>query len=147
MAGNGHLLPLLFKFGARADIVANAATPDAENDPSIHGEPSNMDEKSESNVCSKKRPIHNRVDEVAPLLIAAQEQDLESTRLLLSHGANCNTVEKFTGYTPIFYTVNKNHSDIQCVHKLMELLIDHGASALIQDCMGMTPLALSCKKR
>ena len=154
VAGNGHLLPMLLECGARADVSINVSNGDADrspsndmNDQSKDIEASKADEKSATNTNFNKKSTYDNAAEVAPLLIAAREQDLDTVQLLLSRGADPNPVERFTGYTPIFYTVQKAQSEVQRVHKMMELLIDNGASVSLQDCLGMTPLTLACNHK
>ena len=72
-------------------------------------------------------------DGVTALLVACQERNVESARLLLSSGADPNLADDFDNY-PLLEAVKANCMNIVC------LLISHGANVNCQLYCGTSPL-------
>src|SRR6266571_4314845 len=73
-----------------------------------------------------------------PLMFAAQQDDVESARILIDAGANPNEVRPKSGnsYTPLIIASAMNHA------KVAELLLDKGADPNVIDARGYTSLHL-----
>src|SRR5712691_9624159 len=73
-----------------------------------------------------------------PLMFAAQQDDVESARILISAGANPNEVRPKSGnsYTPLIIASAMGHADVA------ELLLDKGADPNAIDARGYTSLHL-----
>ncbi|PYR47237.1 MAG: hypothetical protein DMF95_16895 [Acidobacteria bacterium] len=77
---------------------------------------------------------------LTPLVFAARQGDLESTRILLDAGADVNQVTQY-GWTPLL-TATHNRS-----YRLASFLLDKGADPNIANKGGWTPLYLATDNR
>ena len=77
---------------------------------------------------------------LTPLVLAAREGDLESTKLLLAAGADINQTTEY-GWTPLLTATNNRH------YKLSEYLIQHGADVNKANKGNWTPLYLATDNR
>jgi ankyrin repeat protein len=77
---------------------------------------------------------------LTPLVIAAREGDLESSKLLLAAGADVNQTTEY-GWTPVLTATNNRH------YKLAEYLIEHGADVNKANKGSWTPLYLATDNR
>jgi ankyrin repeat protein len=77
---------------------------------------------------------------LTPLVFAAREGDLESTRLLVAAGADVNQVTAY-GWSPLLTATNNRH------YRLAMYLIEHGADVNIANKGGWTPLYLATDNR
>ena len=77
---------------------------------------------------------------MTPLVIAAREGDLESSKLLLNAGADVNQTTEY-GWTPLLTATNNRH------YKLSEYLIEHGADVNKANKGSWTPLYLATDNR
>jgi ankyrin repeat protein len=77
---------------------------------------------------------------LTPLVFAAREGDLESTRILLDAGANPNQTTEY-GWTPLLTAINNRN------YRLAQLLIERGADVNIANKGGWTPLYLATDNR
>jgi ankyrin repeat protein len=77
---------------------------------------------------------------LTPLVFAAREGDLESSRLLLDAGASVNQQTEY-GWTPLLTAVN-NRS-----YRVAEFLIERGADVNLANKGGWTPLYLATDNR
>lgn len=82
----------------------------------------------------------NRVgrDEKTPLIIAIENDNLETVKALIRHGADVNL--KINYETPLHLAVRKNN------HKMVEVLLSHQANMHQQNKDGMTPISLALEK-
>ena len=71
--------------------------------------------------------------------ISTSKRDIESTRLLLNHGANCNLLNAEAS-TPLHIAVGMK--DIETT----ELLLDHGADPNLRDGNGDTTMHIAAKR-
>jgi uncharacterized protein len=74
------------------------------------------------------------------LVIAGREGDLESSKLLLTAGADVNQTTEY-GWTPLLTATNNRH------YKLAEYLIEHGADVNKKNKGNWTPLYLATDNR
>jgi uncharacterized protein len=74
------------------------------------------------------------------MVFAAREGDLESTKLLVSAGADVNQTTEY-GWTPILAAANNRH------YKLAAWLVEHGANVNLANKGGWTPLYLATDNR
>src|SRR6185436_9415816 len=77
---------------------------------------------------------------LTPLVFAAREGDLESSKLLLDAGADVNQVTEY-GWTPLLTATNNRN------YKLGAFLIERGANVNIANKGGWTPLYLATDNR
>jgi len=77
---------------------------------------------------------------LTPLVLAAREGDLESSKLLLDKGANVNQVTEY-GWSPLLTATNNRH------YKLAEYLITRGADVNLANKGNWTPLYLATDNR
>ncbi len=77
---------------------------------------------------------------LTPLVLAAREGDMESTKLLLDKGADVNQVTEY-GWTPLLTATNNRH------YKLGIYLIERGANVNLANKGGWTPLYLATDNR
>jgi ankyrin repeat protein len=77
---------------------------------------------------------------LTPLVFAAREGDLESTKILLDAGADINGATEY-GWTPLLTAVNNRN------YKLATYLVEHGADVNIANMGGWTPLYLATDNR
>jgi ankyrin repeat protein len=77
---------------------------------------------------------------LTPLVLAAREGDLESTKLLLSAGADVNQTTEY-GWTPLLTATNNRH------YRLAEFLIERGANVNKVNKGNWTPLYLATDNR
>jgi len=77
---------------------------------------------------------------LTPLVFAARENDLESTKLLLDAGAPINQVTEY-GWTPLLTAVNNRN------YQLAKYLLERGADPNIANKGGWTPLYLATDNR
>src|SRR5882672_2672812 len=77
---------------------------------------------------------------LTPLVFAAREGDLESTRALLDAGADVNQTTEY-GWTPLLTATNNRH------YKLAHYLIERGGNPNIANKGGWTPLYLATDNR
>lgn len=77
---------------------------------------------------------------LTPLVLAAREGDLESTKLLLAAGADINQTTEY-GWTPLLTATNNRH------YILSEYLIQHGADVNKANKGNWTPLYLATDNR
>jgi ankyrin repeat protein len=77
---------------------------------------------------------------LTPLIFAAREGDLESTKLLLDAGADINQTSEY-GWTPLLTATNNRN------YKLAAHLIERGADVNIANKGGWTPLYLATDNR
>ena len=77
---------------------------------------------------------------LTPLVLAARQGDLESTRILLDAGADANQVTQY-GWTPLLTATQNRY------YRLASFLLDHGADANIANTGGWTPLYLATDNR
>src|SRR5215467_468799 len=77
---------------------------------------------------------------LTPLVLAAREGDLESSKLLLAAGADINQTTEY-GWTPLLTATNNRH------YKLSEFLIEHGADINKANKGSWTPLYLATDNR
>jgi len=85
-------------------------------------------------LCTTGVNVHqaSSKDYPSPLHAAIHEEELSVIRLLIQHGANCNT-RYSDGQTPLFYAVTKGSLDV------VRLLVEEGGSSLdIRDDYGRT---------
>lgn len=73
---------------------------------------------------------------LTPLIFAAREGDIDSTKVMLDAGAKVNETSNY-GWTPLLTAVNNRH------WQLAEMLIDRGADVNIANKGGWTPLYLA----
>jgi ankyrin repeat protein len=73
---------------------------------------------------------------LTPLVFAAREGDIESTRALFDAGANVNQTTEY-GWTPLLTATNNRH------YRLASFLLEHGANPNIANKGGWTPLYLA----
>jgi uncharacterized protein len=77
---------------------------------------------------------------LTPLIFAAREGDLESTKVLLDAGADVNQTSEY-GWTPLLTATNNRH------YRVGKYLIERGAKANIANKGGWTPLYLATDNR
>ncbi|HTM33981.1 MAG TPA: ankyrin repeat domain-containing protein [Vicinamibacterales bacterium] len=77
---------------------------------------------------------------LTPLVFAAREGDIESTRLLLAAKADVNQTTEY-GWTPLLTAVNNRN------YQLAKLLLDNGANPNLANKGGWTPLYLATDNR
>jgi ankyrin repeat protein len=77
---------------------------------------------------------------LTPLVFAAREGDLESSRLLLDAGASVNQQTEY-GWTPLLTAVNNRN------YRVAEFLIERGADVNLANKGGWTPLYLATDNR
>jgi ankyrin repeat protein len=77
---------------------------------------------------------------LTPMVLAAREGDLESSKLLLAAGADINQTTEY-GWTPLLTATNNRH------YKLSEYLIEHGADVNKANKGSWTPLYLATDNR
>jgi len=77
---------------------------------------------------------------LTPLVLAAREGDLESSKLLLAAGADVNQATEY-GWTPLLTATNNRH------YRLSEFLIEHGADVNKANKGSWTPLYLATDNR
>jgi len=77
---------------------------------------------------------------LTPLVLAAREGDLESTKLLLAAGADVNQTTEY-GWTPLLTATNNRH------YRLAEFLVEHGADVNKPNKGNWTPLYLATDNR
>ena len=77
---------------------------------------------------------------LTPLVLAARQGDLESTRILLDAGADVNQVTQY-GWTPLLTAVHNRY------YQVASFLLDKGADANIANKGGWTPLYLATDNR
>jgi ankyrin repeat protein len=77
---------------------------------------------------------------LTPLVLAAREGDLESSKLLLDKGANVNQVTEY-GWSPLLTATNNRH------YKLAEYLITRGADVNLANKGNWAPLYLATDNR
>jgi ankyrin repeat protein len=77
---------------------------------------------------------------LTPLVLAAREGDIESTKLLLDKGANVNQVTEYS-WSPLLTATNNRH------YKLGEYLIERGANVNLANKGNWTPLYLATDNR
>ncbi|KAJ5366197.1 hypothetical protein N7541_000138 [Penicillium brevicompactum] len=74
------------------------------------------------------------IDGLTPLSLAVRMGSVESTRILLEHGAFPNSRDK-NGKSPLHYAAETRNA-----HKILKLLIQSGADVNSRDMLGLTPL-------
>ncbi|KAK6347945.1 hypothetical protein TWF718_005765 [Orbilia javanica] len=74
-----------------------------------------------------------------PLMTATRNGKIETVRLLLQRGADMELVESEDGWTALHFSVRFDYGPA----KVVELLLESGASAEARDRHGQTPLALA----
>ena len=77
---------------------------------------------------------------LTPMVFAAREGDVESTKLLLAAGADVNQATEY-GWTPLLTATNNRH------YELGEFLIEHGANVNQANKGNWTPLYLATDNR
>jgi ankyrin repeat protein len=77
---------------------------------------------------------------LTPLVLAAREGDLESSKLLLDKGADVNQVTEY-GWSPLLTATNNRH------YKLAEYLLERGANVNLANKGSWTPLYLATDNR
>ena len=77
---------------------------------------------------------------LTPLVFAAREGDLESTKVLVGAGADPNQTTEY-GWTPLLTATNNRH------YKLAAWLLEHGANVNLSNKGGWTPLYLATDNR
>jgi ankyrin repeat protein len=77
---------------------------------------------------------------LTPMVVAAREGDLESSKLLLAAGADVNQTTEY-GWTPLLTATNNRH------YKLSQFLIEHGADVNKANKGSWTPLYLATDNR
>lgn len=77
---------------------------------------------------------------LTPMVFAAREGDLESTKLLVAAGADVNQTTEY-GWTPLLVAANNRH------YKLASWLVEHGANVNLANKGGWTPLYLATDNR
>ena len=77
---------------------------------------------------------------LTPLVFAAREGDLESSRLLLDAGASVNQQTEY-GWTPLLTAVNNRN------YRVAEFLVERGADPNVANKGGWTPLYLATDNR
>ena len=74
------------------------------------------------------------IDGLTPLSLAVRMGSVESTQILLEHGAFANSRDK-NGKSPLHYAAETRNA-----HKILKLLIQNGADVNSRDMLGLTPL-------
>jgi ankyrin repeat protein len=77
---------------------------------------------------------------LTPMIFAAREGDLESTKLLIAAGADVNQTTEY-GWTPLLTATNNRH------YKLAAWLVENGANVNLPNNGGWTPLYLATDNR
>jgi ankyrin repeat protein len=77
---------------------------------------------------------------LTPMIFAAREGDLESTRLLVAAGADVNQTTEY-GWTPLLTATNNRH------YRLAAWLVENGANVNLPNKGGWTPLYLATDNR
>jgi ankyrin repeat protein len=77
---------------------------------------------------------------LTPMIFAAREGDLESTKLLIAAGADVNQTTEY-GWTPLLTATNNRH------YKLAAWLVENGANVNLPNKGGWTPLYLATDNR
>jgi ankyrin repeat protein len=118
---------------APAAPAAAPAAPAARNGQRPAGQPAAQEEDTEVVVAGL---VGTGGGGLTPLIFAAREGDLESSKVLLDAGADVNETSNY-GWTPLLTAVNNRH------WQLAEMLIERGADANIANKGGWTPLYLA----
>ncbi|KAK2501936.1 hypothetical protein MC885_009378 [Smutsia gigantea] len=74
-----------------------------------------------------------------PLMIAAEQGNLEIVKELIKNGANCN-LEDLGGWTALMWACYKGRTEV------VELLLSHGANPSVTGLYGTTPLVWAARK-
>jgi ankyrin repeat protein len=77
---------------------------------------------------------------LSPMVFAAREGDLESTKLLVAAGADVNQTTEY-GWTPLLTATNNRH------YRLAAWLVENGANVNLPNKGGWTPLYLATDNR
>ncbi|CAG8533496.1 12469_t:CDS:2 [Ambispora leptoticha] len=85
-------------------------------------------------LLKKGAKITANIEGLYPLHLTSREGHHELSKILTEHGALLDTVDKYNGWSPIFYAASEGH--IQCV----KVLLDAKCEVNIKDESGRTPI-------